>query len=63
MSKQPQPGAIGVMLDDTRSPARMFRLTDHPHCMGVAYFEPLDDRGALVAHPLAEFWPLVDSLA
>jgi len=40
----------------------MFELTDEPHRMGIAYFAPLDDPLALVAHRLAEFWPLIDSL-
>lgn len=57
-----KPGAIGVMLDDTRNPARLYRLTDNPTRMGVAYFEPLDDTRALVAAPLREFWPLIDAL-
>ncbi len=57
-----KPGSVGVMLDDTRNPPRMFELTDEPHRMGIAYFAPLDDPLALVAHRLAEFWPLIDSL-
>jgi len=59
---EPKPGAVGVMLDDTRNPARMFRLLDWPQRMGVAYFEPLDDIGATIGHPIREFWPLVDSM-
>lgn len=61
-SKAPTPGAIGVMLDDTRTPARLFELLDWPTHMGLAYFEPVDDRGAVVAHRLAEFWPLIDHM-
>ena len=55
-------GSIGVCLSDTRNPPRMFQLTDQPLHMGIAYFEPLDDPGALVSFPLADFWPLIDSL-
>jgi hypothetical protein len=57
-----KPGSIGVMLDDPRIPPRMFELTDEPHRMGIAYFAPLDDPLARVAHRLAEFWPLIDSI-
>lgn len=61
-SKAPAIGSIGVMLDDARIPPRLFRLEDYPQRMGFAYFEPLDDPGALVAHPVREFWPLIDAL-
>lgn len=59
---QPKPDAIGVMLSDTRTPARLYRLTDAPHRMGVAYFEPLDNVGARIGAPLRDFWPLLDHL-
>ena len=58
----PKPGAVGVMLDDTRTMPRMYKLLDYPQRMGNAYFEPLDDPGATVGHPLREFWPLIDTL-
>lgn len=57
-----RPGAIGVMLNDTRPEPRMFKLLDIPAHMGVAYFEPLDDPGATVPNRLADFWPLIRSL-
>lgn len=49
------------MLNDTRRNPRMFKL----HSLGdmdLAYFEPLDDPGAIVVNPLCEFWCLLDSL-
>lgn len=59
---QPQPGAIGVMLNDTRTPARMFELLDWPTYGGLAFFEPLDARGTFVVLQLADFWPLLDRM-
>lgn len=58
---KPAIGSIGVMLNDTRHNPRMFKLHSLGD-MGRAYFEPLDDPGALVVNPLAEFWPLLDSV-
>jgi len=55
-------GSIGVCLSDTRSTPRLFRLTDQPLDMGLAYFEPLDDIGALIAFKLSDFWVLLDTL-
>ena len=55
-----KPDSVGVMLDDARDNPRLFKLLDIPHHMGIAYFEPIDDIGATVAHPLCEFWPLID---
>jgi len=52
-------GQIGVMLHDTRIPCRMYRMLDWPQQMGVAYFEPLDDPGAVVPALLADFWALL----
>lgn len=57
-----KPGSIGVFTTDTRTQPRLYRLTDHPTRMGVAYFSPLDDPGALVAAPLSDFWVLLDYL-
>lgn len=56
------PGSIGVCLSDTRQTPRLFKLLDDPMHMGVAYFEPLDDKGASVAFPLRDFWVLLDYL-
>ena len=50
---------IGVMLHDTRIPCRMYRMLDWPQHMGVAYFEPLDEIGAVVPALLADFWVLL----
>lgn len=61
MTNKPIPGSVGVMLSDTRQNPRLYRLTDHPTRMGIAYFEPLDDELALVPAPLADFWPLLDT--
>lgn len=60
-SKAPTPGAIGVMLDDTRNPARMFRFVGMFSC-AIGEFEPLDDVGARVWHDVWHFWPLIDSM-
>jgi hypothetical protein len=57
-----KPGAVGVMLDDLRDTPRMFRLLDHSRHMGLAYFEPLDDVGTTVGHPIRQFWPLLDRM-
>jgi len=57
-----KPDSIGVMLDDKRNPPRLFRFLDFHQRMGIGYFEPLDDVGAIVAHRLCEFWPLLDPL-
>lgn len=59
--QKPAIGSIGVMLNDTRHNPRMFKLHLFGD-MGRAYFEPLDDPGALVVNPLVEFWPLIDAL-
>lgn len=58
---QPQPGAVGVMLDDTRNPARLFRFVGMFSC-AIAEFEPLDDIGARIFHDVWNFWPLIDAL-
>ena len=54
-----KPGNIGICLGDTRKTPRLFRLLDFPARMGIGYFEPLDDPGALVPFPLRDFWVLV----
>ena len=59
--KKLEPGAVGVMLDDTRNPARMFRFVGMFSCC-IGEFEPLDNAGARVWHDVAHFWPLVDRL-
>ena len=61
-SKTIKPGNVGVNVTDERTPARMFILTDHPHRMGIALFEPLDDPGALTPFPINDFWVLFDNL-
>jgi len=62
MNKPIPAGAIGVSLLDTRDKPRMFRLLDWPHHMGIAYFEPLDNPGAVVPFPIRDFWALVEAL-
>jgi hypothetical protein len=58
---EPKPGAIGVMLGDTRNPARMFRFIGMFSC-AIGEFEPLDDAGARIWHNVRDFWPLLDSM-
>ena len=48
--------------DDTRMAPRLFELTPGPHTMGIAVFIPLDDPLNRIAHPLSEFWPLLDCM-
>ena len=57
-----KPGSIGGMIDDTRMAPRLFELTPGPHTMGIAVFIPLDDPLNRIAHPLSEFWPLLDCM-
>lgn len=62
MKPEANPGAVGVNVTDERRPARLFKLLDWPGYMGVFYFEPLDNPGAVIPFPMRQFWPLVDSL-
>jgi len=61
--------SIGVMLDDSRPVARLFRFCEivtwrigPPTGGRYGLFEPLDDKGARIVHPVQNFWPLIDSL-
>jgi hypothetical protein len=62
MIKEIPAGAIGVCVMDTREKPRLFKLLPWPHHMGVAYFEPLDNPGAVVPFPIRDFWALIDKL-
>lgn len=54
-------GAIGVMLGDTGTPARLYRFFGMLST-AIGQFAPLDNPDTITHADIWDFWPLIDAL-